>query len=440
MASEHWDALVLGGGVAGLSCATALAEAGSRVLVLEKGPALGGRARSFQDPETGLTWDNGPHLFSGRCHHILRFLKRLDRESRLVFPERLRMDFFDGKAADSLRIPATLGNRFGLLWAVWSLRGLGPGDKWGTLRLRRGLAAVDLAALAGITGRAWFDSMGQSRQVVERLLDPLSRILLNESSEKVSAAALAQTLRELILGGGDAMRLGWSSVPLSELYAEPARAYISARGGSVMLSTEVTRFVEDEGRVMGAADEWGQRFLADATVATLPPWELKRLAFPPRLKGPWEGLDSSAMGTVHIDFETPVLDVPVAAMTGTTASWVLARPGRTGTDQRLSLAVSAGRDVLKASDPAFFEAGRRDLAKCLPESQKARITGWKVAREPSARLSHPPGSEGFRPRPGRVLPGLSLAGDWTRTGFPASMESAAASGTRAAEELMERHA
>ncbi|MFA6316723.1 MAG: hydroxysqualene dehydroxylase HpnE [Elusimicrobiota bacterium] len=439
MTSERWDALVLGGGVAGLACATALAEGGQRVLVLEKSPHLGGRCRSVRDPETGIAWDNGPHLFAGRCHGLGRFLSRLGRQGCLVFPERFGMDFIDARGADSLRVPATLGSRFGLLWAVWSLRGLGAADKWGTLRLRRALAASDLALLEGMTAAVWFDSLGQSQQVVERLLDPLCRVLLNEPSGRVSAATLAGILRELLLGGGDAMRLGWSSVPLSELYAEPARAYVEARGGTVLTATEVVRLLEDDGRVVGAADVWGQRFMAGATVSTLPPWELGRLEFPRRLRGTWEGLEASAMGTVHLDLETPALAVPVAAAAGTTVSWLLARPAAGG-GQRLSLAVSAGRDVLQASDAAFFDAARRDLAKCLPDYQKARIARWKIVREPEARLSHAPGVLERRPRPGRVLPGLSLAGDWTRTGQPASVESAAASGERAAKELMESHA
>ncbi|MBI5624575.1 MAG: FAD-dependent oxidoreductase [Elusimicrobia bacterium] len=440
MAAERWDALILGGGVAGLSCATALAGAGRRVLVLEKSPCLGGRARTVRDSETGAAWDNGPHLFAGRCHHLGRFLGRLGRAELLSFPARLRMDFLDGRTADSLKIPATLGSRFGLLWAVWSLRGLRASDKWGTLRLRRALAAPDPAGLAAMTAAAWFESLGQSRQVQERLLDPLTRVLLNEPGSRVSAGVVAQVLRELLLGGGDAMRLGWSTVSFDELYVEPARAFISARGGTVLLSTEVTRLLEDDGRVLGAADVWGQRFLADAVVSTLPPWELKRLELPQRLRGSWEGLEASASAAVHIDLEGRVLDVPVAALSGATASWLLARDGAGGRGQRLSVVVSAGRDVLQASDAAFFDAAKRDLSRCLPDFEKARITGWKVVKEPEARLAQPPGTEERRPRPGQVLPGLSLAGDWTGTGLPATIESAAAGGERAAEELMQSHA
>ncbi|MBI4679368.1 MAG: FAD-dependent oxidoreductase [Elusimicrobia bacterium] len=460
---ERSDILVLGGGLSGLSCATALAEAGRKVTVLEKKPHLGGRAHSFHDPDTGLTWDNGAHLFAGPCRNMTRFLRRIGRETQLRFPEFLRVDVFDGTGADSLRIPAALGARFGLLWAVWRLKGLEAADKWGILRLRRSLAVADPRDLDRLTARQWLDSLGQSRRIQDRLFDPLAMALLNEPPALASAAVVSQAFRELFMGGADAMRLGWSAAPLSELYAEPARAFIEARGGHVLLSTEVTRLMEDNGRVTAAADEWGQKFHAQAVVSTLPPWDLVGLELPAGLDGPWKGLESTPAVTVHLRFDRPVLDFPIAGMLGTTARWAFSRDaagegvggqgrgrglrpsvppalGEGVGGQGLSLAVSAGRDVLKAAPAAFIEAALRDLAKCLPESRKARMTGWKVVKEDHARLSHARGTEERRPRPGVVLPGMSFAGDWTRTGFTASMESAVASGQRAAEELMQSHA
>lgn len=442
--AERCDVLVIGGGLAGLSCATALAEAGRRVTVLEKMPGLGGRARSFGDPDTGLFWDNGPHLFAGACRQTSRFLRRIGTGAGLVLQERTRIGFADEDGMDSLQIPAALPGRFALLWAVWGLKGFGVADKWGLRRLRSALAASDTRGLEEIAAGEWFGSLGQSPAIVERLLAPLSMILLGVPPALVSAAVLAESLRELFTGGPDPMGLGWPAVPFGELYADPARTFIESRGGQVLVSTEVTRLIEDDGRVAGAADEWGQKFLADEVVLTLPPWDLKRLEVSQRLKGDWEGLGSSALACVHITFDRPVLDVPVAAMLGTTAAWAAARPENPGPvrggAQRVSFVVSAGRDVLKASPAAFFDAAKRDMDKCFPDWQKARITAWKAVMEPDARLSHAPGSSERRPRPGPVLPGLSLAGDWTRTGLPASMESAVASGERAAEELIQHHA
>ncbi|MBI5211600.1 MAG: FAD-dependent oxidoreductase [Elusimicrobia bacterium] len=446
---ERSDVLVLGGGVAGLACATALAEAGFKVAVAEKRSHLGGRARSFRDPETGDTLDNGLHLFLGCYRQADRFLRRIGQDALVRFPEDLRVGFFDGDGRrDVLRCPAWLGTKLGLAWGVLGLSGVGPAGKLGLLRLGGALNNPGGPDLDAMTVRQWLDRRGLTSGAQGRVLEPLTRAVLNESPDKAAATGLAQVLREMLAGGPEASRVGLSAVGLSELYAEPARSYLESRGGSVLLSTEVTGLLEEGGRVSGAVDVSGSRLPADTVVSTLPPWELAALELPGRLRGSWEGLRGAAVVSITLWLDRPVLDEPLAGLLGTTVHWAFDRglvepaggaPARPH-GRPLTLVVSGASDIQDVSPAGFLEAAKRDLAACFPGFRKARITAWKVSKEPRATLSPVPGAEERRPRPGLAMPGFSFAGDWTRTGLPATIESAAASGHRAAEELIRRHA
>ncbi|MBI3551592.1 MAG: FAD-dependent oxidoreductase [Elusimicrobia bacterium] len=445
MASTASDALILGGGFAGLSCAVELAKAGRRVVVLEKKPHLGGRAYSFADPDTKEVVDNGQHLFMGCYRSTRRFLDEIGTSSLLHFSEKIRVDYADSEGGrDILSCPAVLGSPLHLAWGVLGLKGLSLSDKAGLLRLDRCMKSIKRlsevpAELDKVTVRQWLDGLGQSKRIQQRLFDPIALGALNDDPEVASATGFAQVLREIFYRDVDSTRLGVSAVGLSELYTGAARSYIEKRGGKVLESKKSASFIEEGGRVKGAVTESGERFEAAATISTLAPWDLKKLPLPAALRGPWETLQAAPIVSLCLWLDRPLISEPLVGMLGTEIQWVFNKSrilGLNGGGQYLSLVISGAHKQIGWEPKQVFQAAQRDLAKCFPEFSKAKVQRWKVVKEPFATLSPVPGSDALRPAPGSGMPGFHFAGDWTRTGLPATIESAVASGYAAAQAVL----
>lgn len=442
-----FDAIILGGGFAGLSCAAALAEAGLRALVLEKKPHLGGRAYSFIDPQSGQTVDNGQHLFMGCYRHTRRFLERIRTDCLLKFPERIRVDFADSSGGrDALRCPRLLGSPLHLAWGILAMRGLPWKDKWGLLRLNQAMKGFRRdcvpAGLDQMTVREWLDSLGQSRRIQERLFDPIALGALNDEPAIAAATGFAQVLREIFFRDVESTRLGLSSVGLSELYTRAARDYIEQRGGRVLVSKRATALVDKNGGAAGVVTEPGERYACGAIVSTLPPWDLKRLELPEALRGSWEGLKPSPIVSLCLWLDRPVIEEALVGMIGTEIQWVFNKSlifGDRAQGQYLSLVISGAHRHVGRDPKALLAIAQKDLSRCFPAFRKARIRRWKAVKEPFATLSPVPGSDALRPGALSVVPGFYFAGDWTRTGLPATIESAVSSGHRAAELILERH-
>ncbi len=440
------DALILGGGFAGLSCAVDLAAAGLKVRVLEKKPHLGGRAYSYKDPATGDAVDNGQHLFMGCYRKTRAFLARIGCSPLLRFEPGARVDYAEpGGARDLLNCPPFLGAPLNLAWGVARLRGLSWGDKWGLVRLDRALRRVAREGAAPpeldrVTVRQWLDSLGAGARLQRRLLDPIALGVLNDDPGIAAATGLAQAMADMFYRGAQGSRLGLSTVGLSELYTGGARKFIEERGGQVIESRRAAGFIKENGRVDGIVLEDGTQVRAQAVVSTLPPWDLRRLDLPAAARGPWEKLGAAPIVSVCLWLDRPVLDrEPLIGLLGTDIHWVFNKSrifGRRGDGQYLSLVISGARRHVALSPAEILEIARRDLAACLPRFKDAKITAWKVIKEPFATLSPCPGSEALRPTPGELSPGLFVAGDWTRTGLPATIESAVASGQAAAAAVL----
>lgn len=441
------DALILGGGFAGLSCGVALAKGGARVVLLEKKPHLGGRAYSFTDTETGQAVDNGQHLFMGCYRHTRRFLAEIKTGALLKFSEKIRVDYADASGLRSvLNCPEILGAPLHLVGGVLGLRGLSLGDKLGLRRLDaymrkvKSLAALP-AELDAVTVRQWLDGLGQSRRAQERLFDPIAWGALNDDPQVAAATGFVQVLREIFYHDVESTRFGLSRVGLSDLYTTAARDFIEARGGRVVLSSKVVALEEEEGKISGVRMESGEKRLARFTVSTLAPWDLSRIYRPVALRGDWEGLKPAPIISICLWLDAPILDdEPFVGMLGTETQWVfnksliLGKPVPPG--QYLSLVISGAHRYVSWDPKELLEIARKDLARCFPRFEKAKILKWKVIKEPFATLSPVPGSDALRPEPGSGMPGFYFAGDWTRTGLPATIESAVASGHKVAEEIL----
>ncbi|HVE13348.1 MAG TPA: hydroxysqualene dehydroxylase HpnE [Elusimicrobiota bacterium] len=438
---ESTDVVVVGGGFAGLAAATALAEKGRSVLVLERRPRLGGRASSFHDPRAGGEVDNGQHLFMACYRHTRAFLRRVGSEDLLDFPKGARAAFADAEGRRAVLdcpswLPAPLHLAVGLL----GLGGLSLFEKAALGRVRSWVSAHrgngGFAELDRVTVAEWLTGLGQSARLQERFHFPIALGALNEDPRRASALGYAQVLSEIFFSDAESSRFGLSKVPLGRLYTDQARAFLESRKGRV-LESERAVAVRAAGDGFAVVTEKGAALKARSVVCALAPWDLAKLDLPPALGAkPWAALQPSPIVGVNVWLDRPAFADPFVGMLGTQVQWAFDRSRlweKPGTGQELALVISGAHAEADLSPAEIFALAKRDLEACFPDVKKARIERWTVVKEPFATLSPTPGSDALRPAQKTAVPGLILAGDWTQTGLPATIESASKSGHLAAE-------
>ena len=426
--------LIIGGGFAGLRAAVSLSDAGCRVTVVDNRAHLGGRARSFPDPATGEVVDNGQHLFLAGYERTLVFLDRLGTRDQGVFQPRLQVRFVEAGGAsvrfDCPRLPAPLH-----LWAGFlRLRSVPLRDKLGLVRM-----LGDLRDGAGETVDQWLARMGQGERSRRLFWTPLTLAALNERPERASAAGLKAVLRVLLARPAGRSRLGVARAGLSDLYAVPARRVVEQKGGRVLLNKTVQRIFVKDGKAVGVELVGGDLLEADAVIAAVPPSALKKL-----MPG-WDRLplfeDSPILSVnLWLDRTDWAPAEPFVALIGTRFQWLFNKPVILGSAQAryLSLIVSAAADLEPLKNEPLVAAALEDLRACFPAAAGVKVLRSQVVREREATVSLTPETEPARPGFLTDLPNLFLAGDWTSTGLPATIESAVVSGETAARELLKK--
>ena len=293
-------------------------------------------------------------------------------------------------------------------------------------------------AVEKMTVRAWLTSLGLSANFQTRFFDPAAIGILNDAPEVASAAGFVQALRTMFFTGRESSRFALARTGLSELYTDAARDYVEARGGRVISNAKAASLIEEGGRVRGIKTDMDSRFEASHVVSTLPPWDLKKLGLPAALRGQWEDLKPAPIVGATLKLDRPVMTERFLGMLKTETHWVFNKTLIHGTKeegQTIAVVISGAHKQIGYSPEKIMTAATRDLAACLPDFSKAKVLASKVVKEPFATLSPTPGSEAKRPEPGTGMPGFSFAGDWTRTGFPATIESACLSGQITADKI-----
>jgi len=435
--------VVVGGGVAGVAAATALATAGLPVTLLEAAPGLGGRARSFVDRTTGDAVDNGQHALMGCYDEFLALLVRLGRRGDL-YERELDVPLWDeSRGLQHLvcpRLPAPLHFAAGVL----RFRHLSARERVSALRAGRALvsrygrggAQGDRATVAEALAE-----LGQGARARRALWDPLAWATLNADPERASARLLATVVERALLGSRAASRFLLPAVPLSELYAEPARKLVEERGGSVHCRTAAEALVFERGRVSGVRTG-GETLPAAAVVLAVPPAPARRLLSPALARLVPPALDrATPIVSVTLWLDRPIGGPDFVGLLGAQTQWIfrvdrIHRPPDGHADDRaparLACVRSGASDWVERPTREIAEIVLREARAALPDTVNAVLRHALVVKEVAATLAPDPELQPLRPAATLPVPNLFLAGDWTSTGLPATLEGAALSGHRAA--------
>lgn len=446
--TPSFDVVVIGAGFAGLSAAAAMAESGARVLVLDARPQAGGRATAFTDRETGELVDNGQHVLFGCYRATFEFLRRIAAESNVRAQPSLELVCYDrGRRRSVLRCPA-LPSPLHLLAGVMGWDPIPWRDRLSALRLVGPLLAArrelrtrgTVTPLpAGSTVDQWLRHHRQGEMLREWLWEPLAVAALNQQPGHAAAAAFVRILAEMFGPDPGAASIVLPIKPLHEMYAQPAGEYLSARGGEVRTSA-LARVVLEGSRV-AAVDVRGERIAATRVVSAVPWFGLRALfAQAPASLVPL--LDAaSAMAaqpivTVNLWYDREVMQEPFVGLPGRTMQWVFdKRAAFGGAASHLSLVSSGATAIVSRTNAELAAVAAAEVASSLPGAEGARLVRATVVREKQATFSLAPGQP-HRPGARTPIEGLVLAGDWTDTGLPATIESAVISGHTAAAEAL----
>ncbi len=441
-----YDVIVIGAGFAGLSAAVRLTKRGARVLVLEARSRLGGRATAFRDRETGELVDNGQHVLLGCYVETLAFLADIGAMDNVAVQRHLSVTMIDREGRPSRLVCPMLPSPLHLLGGVFDWDALGWRDRFSVLQMAGPLSrarqalkpgATVIAASPGETVEAWLVRNGQTARIREMLWEPLALAALNQPITEAAAPPFARVLAEMFGPDPNAAALVLPARPLHEMYAEPARAYIEARGGEVRTGASATvRLDGARLAVETAAERW-----TPAAVISAVPW----FALDGLVSGDTSPVHeiikranlmaSSPIVTVNLWFDRVVLpgDVPFVGLPGRDMQWVFDKRQVFGeTASHLSLVSSGASPLVAKTNAELVSAALKELSDAMPDIREARLVRSTVIREPRATFSLAPGQPA-RPQPATPVPGLFLAGDWIDTGLPATIESAVRAGHRAAD-------
>ncbi|MFD7276853.1 hydroxysqualene dehydroxylase HpnE [Streptomyces sp. NPDC059862] len=437
------DAVVVGGGLAGITAALALADAGVRVTLLEGRPRLGGLAFSFQRGE--LTVDNGQHVYLRCCTAYRWFLDRIDGAALAPLQDRLDVPVLDvtkpegrrlGRLRrDALPVPLHLGRSL----ATYPHLSLAERAKVGRAALA--LKGLDLAdpTLDVQDFGSWLTAHGQSARAVEALWDLVGVATLNAVAGDASLGLAAMVFKTGLLSDPGAADIGWARVPLGELHDRLARKALDSAGVRTELRSRVTSISRNSQYENG---RWivqvpGETIETDAVVLAVPQRETYDLLPDGALDAPDQLLQigTAPILNVHVVYDRKVLARPFLTALGTPVQWVFDRTEASGLEegQYLALSQSAAQDEIDAPVAELRERYLPELERLLPRTRGAEVRDFFVTRERTATFAPAPGVGRLRPGARTKAPGLYLAGAWTATGWPATMESAVRSGIGAAD-------
>jgi squalene-associated FAD-dependent desaturase len=431
--------VVIGGGLAGITAALDCAAAGARVTLVEVRRRLGGAAYSFE--RDGMRLDNGQHVFLRCCSAYRSLLARLGSEHHVSVQPRLEIPVLRPGAETVVLRRGSLPPPFHLAGALARYPHLTPVQRLGAALAARALTGLDPddPSLDSRTFGGWLAEHGQDEHAVGVLWDLIALPTLNLPAAEASLALGAFVFRTGLLSGADAGDIGFHVGTLAETIGEPAERALAEAGVEFRLGWRAQELRRAGG---GFEVEGGEGGLsAEAVIVALPHARAAALIEPllPQLAAGIRGLGSSPIVNLHVVFDRVVCEEPFAAGVGTPVQYLFDRSAAAGAppgSQYLAVSLSGAEREMQMSVQALRERYIPALEELLPRARGAKVERFLATREHAATFRAAPGAAALRPGPRTPVAGLVLAGSWTATGWPATLEGAVLSGHSAAEEAL----
>lgn len=433
---------VIGGGVAGISAACALAEAGHRVQLVERRGYLGGRASSYLHPGVNEVIDNCQHVLFGCCTNLLGFYRRIGVEKKIHWTTEMTMIEPGGRRSKlgPSALPAPLHGLPKLLTAHAFTRA----DK---LALARAFRAM-MRPIPGDSDESlsqWLLRHEQTPGAIERFWRLVIASALNADLEAIAVPYAAKVIRELFMNSAEAGTMGMSSVPLSELYVS-AKTYLEEHGSTIHFNTNVESAEWDEEVSQWSVSTRTGTLGSDFLLIALPFEAMQKLLphLPPAEHGEQlarqvDSLTHWPISSVHLWFDREITDLPHAVLLDREIHWMynksVLQPWRKNNGSYLELVQSASRAFAALERQQAIDQALAELAEFFPAVKEAKLEKAALIKEVRATFGVPPGIDSVRPPSSSPWPNCFLAGDWIATGWPSTMESAARSGHLAADAL-----
>ncbi len=438
---------IAGGGLAGLAAACALSDAGFRVTLFEKRPFLGGRASSYEHPGTGEVVDNCQHVLFRVCTNLVKFYEHIGVADQIRWFEQMNFVEPGGRVSvmKASPLPAPLHAAPSFLHFPF----LSSADK---LAITRALVPLTLTVQRdnGQTFQQWLDAHGQTKNAVGRFWHPILISALSEELDRISVSAAAQVVRESMKTPA-ARHMGVPTLPLTDLY-NAAGDYVRSHGGTLHFRCPMESFADDAARVRvrmrgnnsATADE-----IFDYLVLALPFDVLESLLPPGSESSPLREqishFENSPITGIHLWFDRQISNLDHAVLLDRTIQWMFHKsrlqPMRmqsengSSSGSYIELVVSSSKTLIDKSRAEIVDLALSEVREFFPAARDANLVKSTVIKEVNATYSPRPGIDAHRPRPVTPWPRVFLAGDWTATGWPATMEGAVRSGYLAAEAL-----
>lgn len=468
--------IVIGGGLAGLAAAQALAKRGFNVTILESRNRLGGRAGSFTDPTTGQVIDACQHVSMGCCAELAKFIRTMGVDHLLHAERTLYFQTPDGRVtrfkADPLPAPfhlarsflrlhyLTLMDKLRIAWGLMKLRFHHEGAKakskvkvdrpyremfhlilmrgWWPFRQRK---ASDLQQLADdVPFLEWLRANRQNQRCIDRFWSIVLVSALNETIDRVGIKYAKKVFIDGFLKSRRGYEVQVPSVPLDRLYGEEMRKWFNDHKVQIRTNCGVKSIDIENNVATGVTLRSGETIQANHIVSAVPSQRLTDM-LPPNVL---EDLDFSGLKflefapvvSVHLWFDRPVMKLPHVILVDCSCQWVFSRGEVAPGEWYVQVVISAAHDLAKLGHAEIERQVMDELAKVLPDTVNAKRIRCRVVTEHAATFSPTPGVDYWRPGPKCTIERLILAGDWTATGWPATMEGAVRSGYEAAANII----
>lgn len=430
---------IVGGGLAGLAAAAVLAARGCRVELFERRKHFGGRASSFYDPELGVWVDHCRHASLGCCTNLADFCRRLGLGNAFSRHESLNFIAPDGRRhrfAPSRWLPAPLH----LTPALWRLRFLSMDERIEIGRAMGRLARLPRHDEHEQAMATWLRWQGQSDRAIELFWNPVLVSALSESLERIAVPVARKVFVDGMMAARGAHQMHLPDEPLRELFHRRAGDWLRQQGAVLHPGVRADHLFAAGRRAAGIVLSDGSRRKFDFVVLAVP-WHKVRGLLPAALlawlpeMAPVGRFASAAITAVHLAFDRPITALPHAVLPGRLSQWLFRGPSGGGR-HAYQVIISASHTLAGTDRDALAARVRADLTAAFPEAAKAELLHVRAVTHPAAVFSPLPGIESYRPGQVSAVEGLFFAGDWTATGWPATMESAVRSGYLATEGIL----